>query len=314
MIEDIKFIQLGRNLEMTKVKVRIPATTANMGPGFDTLGMALKLYNEIEVEEVDRQTEIYNNNLKSEEDFKDNLIYKSIAETMDRQKYPYSGFKINVIRCDIPISRGLGSSSACIVGGIAAANAIMGNSMNLGDIIDLATKIEGHPDNVVPAVLGGMVVSLKVGEEIKYSKVSIPNKLKFVAMIPSFQVSTALSRKVLPDTYLKEDCIFNISRSAMLISALYNSEFDKLRICFGDRVHQPYRKNLIKNSDAIFKKSRELGSVGEFISGSGSTLMAVLDGNVDEFIKAMREFLDELEDKWNVISLEPDLEGVKIAG
>ncbi|MHC6179025.1 homoserine kinase [Clostridium sp. JNZ X4-2] len=298
---------------MAKVKVRIPATTANMGPGFDTLGMALKLYNEIEVEEIDTQTEIYNNNLKSEEDFKDNLIYKSIAETMNEQKYPYRGFKINVIKCDIPISRGLGSSSACIVGGIAAANEIMGNKMNLEDMIDLATKMEGHPDNVVPATLGGMVISLKVGEEIKYSKVTVPDKLKFVAMIPSFQVNTALSRKVLPDTYLKEDCVFNISRSAMLISALYNGEFDKLRICFGDKVHQPYRKNLIKNSDVVFKESRKLGSIGEFISGSGSTLMAVLDKNADEFMKSMKKFLDKLEDNWNIILLEPDLEGVKIA-
>ncbi|KAA8666482.1 homoserine kinase [Clostridium sp. MT-14] len=298
---------------MAKVRVRIPATTANMGPGFDTLGMALKLYNEIEVEEIDRPTEIYNNDLKLEKDFKDNLIYKSIAETMNRQKYPYEGFKINVIKCDIPICRGLGSSSACIVGGISAANAIMGNKMSLENIIDLATEIEGHPDNVVPATLGGMVISLRVGEKIKYSKVTIPSKLKFVAMIPSFQVSTALSREVLPATYLKEDCIFNISRSAMLISALYNSEFDKLRICFGDRVHQPYRKNLIKHSEAIFKRSKELGSIGEFISGSGSTLMAVLDENVDEFMKSMKNFLDKLEDNWNIMLLEPDLEGAKIA-
>ncbi|HBC96189.1 MAG TPA: homoserine kinase [Clostridium sp.] len=297
---------------MTKIRVRIPATTANMGPGFDTLGMALRLYNEIEVEEIDGQTEIYNGGLKSEKDFKDNLIYESIVKTMDEQKYPYRGFKINVVRCDIPICRGLGSSSACIVGGIAAANAIMGNRMNLEDMIDLAVKIEGHPDNVVPAALGGMLVSLKAGGKVKYSRVTVPDELKFAAMIPSFQINTDFSRKVLPNTYLKEDCIFNISRSAMLISALYNSEFDKLRICFGDKVHQPYRKNLIKNSEAIFKRSRELGSIGEFISGSGSTLMAVLDKNTDEFVESMKGFLDELEDNWNVILLEPDLEGVKI--
>ncbi len=297
---------------MTKVKVRVPATTANMGPGFDTLGMALKLYNEIEVEEISEETEIYNGGLKSEGDYKENLIYKSIVSAMNEQRYSYNGFKINVTKCDIPMSRGLGSSSACIVGGITAANAIMGNKMDMEDIIDLATKIEGHPDNVVPAVLGGMVISLKVGEEIKHSKVNVPDKLKFVAMIPSFKVSTVLSREVLPKSYLKEDCIFNTSRSAMLISALYNNEFDKLRICFQDKIHQPYRKSLIRNFDDVFQKSEELGSMGEFISGSGSTLMAVVDKNADQFVSSMKNFLNQLEDTWKVILLDPDLQGARV--
>lgn len=297
---------------MAKVKVRIPATTANMGPGFDTLGMALKLYNEIEVEEINGKTQIYNNGLKCEEDFGNNLIYKSIIETMNKGGYSYKGFKINVVKCDVPISRGLGSSSACIVGGIKIANEIMGNKLELKDMIDLATKIEGHPDNVVPAMVGGMVVSLKTGEDIKYSKIDLPKQLKFVAMIPSFQVNTALSRKVLPKSYLKEECIFNISRCAMLVSALYNGEFDKLRTCFQDKIHQPYRKNLIKNSDDIFKKAVEFGSIGEFISGSGSTLMAVLNKNGDEFVISIKRYLSGLQDKWNVILLEPDLEGVRI--
>lgn len=297
---------------MAKVKIRVPATTANMGPGFDALGMALKLYNEIEVEEISGKTEIYNGGSKSEEDFEENLIYKSIVNAMDKEGYSYNGFKINVSKCDIPMSRGLGSSSSCIIGGITAANVIMGNKMDIEDIIDLATKIEGHPDNVVPAALGGMVVSLKVNEQIKYSRVNIPDKLKFVAMIPSFKVSTALSRKVLPKSYLKEDCIFNTSRSAMLISAFYNNEFDKLRICFEDKIHQPYRKSLIRNFDEVFQKSKDLGSRGEFISGSGSTLMAVVDKNEEKFVSGMKKFLDELEDNWKVILLKPDLQGARV--
>ena len=297
---------------MAKVKVRIPATTANMGPGFDTLGMALKLYNEIEVEEIEVKTQIYNNGLESEEDFRNNLIYKSIIETLDKGEYAYKGFKIDVVKCDVPISRGLGSSSACIVGGIKIANEIMGNKLNLEDMIALATKIEGHPDNVVPAIVGGMVVSLKMGDDIKFSKVVLPKQLKFAAMIPSFQVNTALSRKVLPKSYLKEECIFNISRCSMLISALYNGEFDKLRTCFQDKIHQPYRKNLIKNSDDIFQKAMEFGSLGEFISGSGSTLMAVLNKDEDKFVISMKKYLRGLEDKWDIVLLEPDLEGVKV--
>ncbi|MBA5849935.1 homoserine kinase [Clostridium sp. cel8] len=297
---------------MSKVKVRAPATTANMGPGFDTLGMALKLYNEIEVEEIEGESEIYNNGVKINGDFNDNLIYKSIKMAMDNQGYYTKGIRINVSKCDIPMSRGLGSSSSCIVGGIYAANLIMNGSMSFQDIIDLSVKIEGHPDNVVPAIVGGMVVSLKSEDKISYSRVNLPSKLRFVAMIPDFEINTALSRKILPKSYSKEDCIFNVSRASMLISALNNSEFDKLRYCFKDKIHEPYRRDLIENSDTIFKKCREFGSLGEFISGSGSTLMAVvLDENSSFFIESMNKFLDKLKDKWDIVLLEPDIEGVK---
>ncbi len=296
---------------MSKVKVKIPATTANMGPGFDALGMALKLYNEIEVEEVNGETEIYNDGIKAEESYESNLIYQSIVKTLDKFNYKYYGFIINVSKCDIPMCRGLGSSAACIVGGVTAANGIMKNKMSMDDIIEMSTDIEGHPDNVVPAALGGMVVSLKHGEKVSYSKIAVPDKLKFIAMIPSFKVSTEVSRKVMPETYLKEDCVFNISRVAMLVSALYNGELDKLRVCFGDKIHQPYRKTLIKNTEQVFNMAKKFGSIGEFISGSGSTLMAVVDKNQEEFESNMRKFLGSFEDEWKVIALDPDLDGVK---
>ncbi|WML37776.1 homoserine kinase [Clostridium sp. OS1-26] len=295
------------------IKVRIPATTANMGPGFDSFGMALKLYNEIEIEERKGETIILNNGIKSEENYKDNLIYKSLINTLGIFNYKYDGFIINVSKCDIPICRGLGSSAACIVGGVAAASSLMENRLSLDEIIEIATEIEGHPDNVVPAAVGGMVVSIKDGEKVNYSKIRVPNELKFAAMIPDFQVSTALSRQILPQAYVKEDCIFNISRSAMLISALYNGEFDKLRTCFNDKIHEPYRKKLIKNAEEILEKARETGAVGEFVSGSGSTLMAVVDKDTEKFEKEVKNFLGKLEDNWRLILLEPDIEGIKVA-
>lgn len=295
------------------IKVRIPATTANMGPGFDSFGMALKLYNEIEIEERKGETIILNNGIKSEENYKDNLIYKSLINTLGIFNYKYDGFIINVSKCDIPICRGLGSSAACIVGGVAAASSLMRNRLSLDEIIEIATEIEGHPDNVVPAAVGGMVVSIKDGEKVNYSKIRVPNELKFAAMIPDFHVSTALSRQILPQAYVKEDCIFNISRSAMLISALYNGEFDKLRTCFNDKIHEPYRKKLIKNAEEILEKARETGAVGEFVSGSGSTLMAVVDKDTEKFEKEVKDFLGKLEDKWRLILLEPDVEGIRVA-
>lgn len=294
------------------IKVRIPATTANMGPGFDSLGMALKLYNEIEIDEKIGKTVIYNDGVESKEDYRKNLIYISLTKTLQKFDYIYDGFYINVSKCDIPISRGLGSSAACIIGGVSAASALMGNVMPKDKIIEIATEIEGHPDNVVPAVVGGMVVSLKDDEKVNYSKVMVPDKLKFAAMIPDFQVSTAMSRGVLPEAYPKEDCIFNISRCSMLISALYNGELDKLRVCFNDKIHQPYRKSLIKNAEQILGKVKEIGAIGEFISGSGSTLMAVVDKNQENFEKEINSFLEGLEDKWKVVLLEPDMEGMQV--
>lgn len=294
------------------VKVRIPATTANMGPGYDVLGMALNMYNDIAVEERIGETLVYNGGVLSRDDYRENMIYTSLVKALDRHSYKYDGFVISVERCDIPMSRGLGSSSACIVGGICAANELMGNVMSKADIIDLATEIEGHPDNVVPAALGGMVASLTVDGKVIYSRVNVPQRLRFVTMIPSFQVSTAMARGVMPSSYSKEDVVFNISRAAMLINAMNNGELDKLRVCFGDRVHEPYRKTLIGNADLIFEKAKEFGALGEFVSGSGSTLMAVVDeADAERFSSDIQGFLSTIEGDWKAVVLEPDFEGVR---
>jgi len=298
---------------MKMVKVRIPATTANMGPGYDVLGMALNLYNDIAVEEREGETLVYNDGELSDCDYRENMIYTSLVKALDRYNYNYDGFEIHVSRCDIPMSRGLGSSSACIVGGICAANELMGNVMSKADIIDLATEIEGHPDNVVPAALGGMVASLTVDGKVVYSRVNVPKKLRFVTMIPSFQVSTAQARKVVPSSYSKEDVVFNISRVAMLINVMNNGELDKLRVCLSDRVHEPYRKTLIENADLIFGKAKELGALGEFVSGSGSTLMAVVDeADAERFREDIQSFLSTIDGNWRAVVLEPDFEGVRV--
>jgi homoserine kinase len=293
-------------------KIRVPATTANMGPGFDVLGMALNLYNDIVIRERKGETRVYNEGVLSEEDYRENMIYTSLIKALDKYNYKYDGFEIRVARCSIPISRGLGSSSACIVGGIYAANALMGYVMSDDDIIDMATEIEGHPDNVVPAALGGMVASLTVDGKVTYSRVNVPKKLRFITMIPSFKVSTAMAREVMPSSYSKADVVFNISRVAMLINAMNNEELDKLRVCFGDRIHEPYRKTLIENADLIFEKAREFGALGEFVSGSGSTLMTVSDkADANRIKKQMEEFLSTIEGNWIVKILEPDFEGVR---
>ncbi|MCY6370139.1 homoserine kinase [Clostridium ganghwense] len=294
------------------IKIRIPATTANMGPGFDSFGMALKFYNEIWIEEIKQGIQVIQEGKPSEIPLEDNLIYTSLVKILNKYGYDYHGFKIEVKECNIPISRGLGSSAACIVAGITAANALMGNVLSTDDIIREAVEIEGHPDNIVPAVIGGMVVSLMDEDKVIYSKVNIPNDLRMFVMIPNFKLSTEEARHVLPPNYSNGDCIFNISRAAMFVNAMNNGELDKLRVSTQDRIHQNYRINLISDAEKIFEGAREYGSLAEFISGSGSTLMALVDKNNKGFEKKMTSFLNKLQDKWEVHLLEADVEGTTI--
>lgn len=294
------------------IRVKVPATSANMGAGFDTLGMALKLYNEITIEETEGKTEIKLLNGKLDRNYKENLTYKSIVRVYNFLNRKYKGFKIDMSKTNIPLSRGLGSSAACIVGGIVGANALLKGNMTIQDMLSIAVDIEGHPDNVAPALLGGIVISIKDGENIIYSKVNEKSNLKYVVMVPDFKVSTAASRKVLPTSYSREDAVFNISRCAMLISALNNGEDEKLRYVFEDKIHQPYRKKLINNVDEIFSNARENGSLGEFISGSGSTLIAVIDGSDNKFIPKMEEYIKDLKDNWKIFGLEKDNDGAVV--
>ncbi|MCY6484896.1 homoserine kinase [Clostridium aestuarii] len=294
------------------IKIRIPATTANMGPGFDSFGMALKFYNEIYVEEIENGVEVIQEGKVSPIPLEENLIYTSFIKILNKYGYKYKGFRINIPKCSIPVSRGLGSSAACIVGGICAANILIGNVLSVDDIIKEAVEIEGHPDNIVPAVIGGMVISLINGENIVYSKVNIPQNLRMFVMIPNFKLSTEEARTVLPEKYTKQDCIFNVSRAAMLVNAMNKGELDKLRVSTQDKIHQEYRKELIPDADKIFKEAEKNGSLAEFISGSGSTLMALVDENNKEFKENMTKFLNTLQYNWETHLLEADLEGVVV--
>ncbi|PJI07139.1 MULTISPECIES: homoserine kinase [Clostridium] len=294
------------------IRVRVPATSANMGAGFDTLGMALKLYNEITIEETEGKTEIKLLNGKLDRNYKENLTYKSIVKVYNFLNRGYKGFKIDMSRTNIPLSRGLGSSAACIVGGIVGANALLKGNMAVQDMLSIAVDIEGHPDNVAPALLGGIVISINDNGNIIYSKVNEKSNLKYAVMVPDFKVSTAASRKVLPDSYSREDAVFNVSRCAMLISALNNGENEKLRYVFEDKIHQPYRKKLINNVDEIFINAKKNGSLGEFISGSGSTLIAVIDGGDTEFIYKMENYLKGLKHNWKVFEAEKDNDGAVV--
>lgn len=296
---------------MTRVNVRVPATTANIGPGFDSLGMALCLYNEFSVEETDREgIEVVGSGGQpySAVPLPKNLLVKSLLSALDKFGYRQRGLLVTVQKAGIPVARGLGSSAACIVAGILAAGRIAGADLRQCELLDLAADMEGHPDNTTPAILGGMTIAVRDGG-IAYSRVSIPQNLGLVAMIPRFRLSTSKARKALPTTYPREDCVFNIGRAALLVSALSNGDLSILRTAAADRIHQPYRLELIPGAAGIMAQARELGSLAEFISGAGPSLMAVVSKDAPAFAREMGR---RLPAKWRAVSLRPDFEGAKV--
>lgn len=287
------------------IKVTVPATTANIGPGYDTLGLALNMHNIYEFEEIDKDLII--DGCPDKYKNKNNLIYKSFQATADIIGRKANGLKISITP-GIPISRGLGSSSACIVAGVFAANSLLCGNLSKDELFRIAVSIEGHPDNIAPAVYGGLTASI-IEDNIPYCmSYNISNKLKLCALIPDFETSTSEARKILPDEVSFEDAIFNVSRTAVLLKALEEGNFEIISIVLRDKLHEKYRSKLIHNFDEINKICCESGSKAMFISGSGPTLMNFVE-NYD-FTDMVKNSIINIEYKWEVKSLSSDTNGV----
>ena len=294
------------------VRIKVPGTSANIGPGFDTLGLALNIFNEITVEKktsgVEVLWDIPNPNIPLE----DNLVYVALKHTLKKYKKEDLGCTIRMTKVDIPISRGLGSCAAAIVCGIYAAYYLMDYSLSTKDIVNIATELEGHPDNVAPAILGNMILSVMTGDSVLYSKIDFPEEIKFNVLIPNFKLSTEKARSVLPGSYSTADCVSNASRLALMLNFLKEKKYENLRVCLEDKIHQPYRFELINNSLNIFEKSKELGALGEFISGAGPTLITWVDENEEAYKIELQKYLDTLDDKWEIKDLTINTTGTII--
>lgn len=288
------------------IKVRVPATSANMGPGFDSMGIALNLYNYFYIEETEKGLNISGCN----DEFcnENNLVYKSMLRCFQAVDYKIKGLNIT-LDSNIPLSRGLGSSASCILGGVLAANEIAGSPLNKKDVLSLATAIEGHPDNIAPALFGELVLSIMDKDKIHYNKIKFSNDLKFCALVPDFTLSTKESRDVLPKTIPYGDAIFNVSRSSLLVSALMNGNYDLIQYACQDKLHQPYRGNLIANYTEIIEKCNGLNSLAAYLSGAGPTIMTILKQGDMEFVPRIKEYLKGMTNRWDIIELEPDLVG-----
>ncbi|MGL4990189.1 MAG: homoserine kinase [Sarcina sp.] len=270
-------------------RVKVPATSANIGAGFDTMGIALNLYNIFEIEEIESGLSF--NGFEKKYENNENLLYKAMTFLFERVKYKPCGYKISLIEQNIPVARGLGSSSTCIVAGILAANKITGENLNMSDLINLATEMEGHPDNVVTALLGGFTVSVVEKSKVYYNRVEIEENLSFFAAIPNFELETSISRKILPKNYNLNDIIFNISRSALTTAAFFSKNYEQLDISCADVIHEPYRKNIITNYDQIISFYKQNGIKCNFLSGAGPTILGIgINDNNNIFIKSLDNF------------------------
>lgn len=291
------------------IRIRVPATTANLGPGFDTLGIALNMYNHFIFEQIESGLEI--RGAFSYHCDENNLVYRSMLKTFEKTGYRHSGIRIT-IDSDIPVSRGLGSSAACIVAGVMAAGIMSKADLSQQQVLEIATEIEGHPDNTAPAIFGGLIVSMMQGSDIIYNTVSIASSFKFIAMIPDFTLSTQMARSVLPKQVDHKAAVHNVGRVSLLISALCNGRLDLLSYALQDNLHQPYREKLINNYQDITKRCSEPGCLGSYISGAGPTIMCLRENDHSDFDEEMRQYLATLGDNWILKELDIDHEGAKL--
>lgn len=292
--------------------IRVPATTANLGCGFDSIGMALRIYNELWAEETESGLEIIalNEGSRSVPLNENNLIYRTM-----REFYATCGKTMPGIRLyqkdNVPMTRGLGSSSACIVAGLLAANELSKMKMPPEEILQIAVRIEGHPDNVSPALLGGLVVGAMSEKEFRYVRLNAPKDFRCAVMIPSFTVSTEKARKILPKTVSHKDAVFNASRTGLLIASIMTHKYENLHLALDDRLHQPYRKTLMPDMDNIFRKAKEYGAKGVFLSGAGPSIIALISKN-DSFENNMSGYLRPLKGGWTLVIAEPDNSGAVV--
>ena len=291
-------------------KVRVPATSANMGPGFDSLGIAFKLFNEYIFAEIESGVKFIG--FQSEFDNKNNIIFKAMEKVFKDYNYDYSGLRIEIINCNIPVSRGLGSSSSCIIAGIIGAFSIMGKDINKSEVLKYAVEIEGHPDNVCPAIYGGMVTVVMEDNAPIFNKIDIKEEVRFVALIPEFKFYTEKARSILPKEISLKDGVYNVGRTALLVSAFANGNYNLLKYAMKDKFHQAYRSRLIEGYDMLIKECMKLGALGCFLSGAGPTIMTVVGSEDKAFKSNIKKFIEENNLKYTVVELKIDKIGATV--
>ncbi len=287
----------------TSVTVRVPATSANLGPGFDTLGMAFSLYNTFTFELADA-TEV----IGCEARFcgEDNLCLVAFRAACQAAGVTPPPIRLTV-HADVPVSRGLGSSSTLLAGGVVGACRLLSLPLERSDLFEIVNRMEGHPDNAAPALFGGLTAAMQDDGVPYVVKHTVHPSYRFCAFIPDYEMLTSKARSVLPEKFSRADAVYNLSHATVLLSALINGDADILRVAMNDKLHQPYRTPLMKEFEDIRRMTEQAGAIGLFVSGSGSTLMAVYRD--PSFVDNMRASVKQLTANWQVCPLLPDNDG-----
>jgi homoserine kinase len=294
---------------MTSASVRIPGTTANLGSGFDTLGLAVALYNRATVRRrSDRHVEITSPIAEDARAGALAMLEEAAAAFFKKTRAPRFGVDLHLAG-EVPIARGLGSSVTARLGCVAGLNALAGSPLNRQGLLEVVAALEGHPDNAAPAVFGGFTAAGFVGSEVRCIRVPLPSRIRLVTLIPDFEVSTPEARKRVPQTFSKADTIHILNRASLVTAAFATGRLESLRGCFDDRIHQPYRAPLIPGMDAILAAGVKAGAIGGWLSGSGSTLMCLALENSEAVATAMQRKMP----KAAVHILKPDNAGLKVS-
>ena len=288
-----------------KITVRSPATSANLGSAFDCAGIAFALYNELSFA-LSERTEISGCEEKYANE--NNLACSAFKAVCDKVNVK-TGVKIEFLKTDIPIARGLGSSASLITAGAVAANALTGNTLGKDELLKICAITEGHPDNVAPALFGGLCVSLLTEEKVFCVSSKPSEKIKFTAVIPDFAVKTQDARKALPSGVPFKDAVFNVSRAALALKAFESGDTDMIKAVADDRLHQRYRTPLYKNADEVICLAYSVGADCYFVSGAGPTFVFISEKDIAEDLNGK---LYGVKNGWKALSLAPDFTGTSV--
>ncbi|OPH48562.1 homoserine kinase [Paenibacillus ferrarius] len=298
-----------------KVRVKVPASTANLGPGFDSLGMALNLYAWIDMAISDQTTiQLLGDQMNGIPTDKTNLIYKVAQMVFQEAGVVYPELEI-AMYSDIPLTRGLGSSASAIIGALAGANALIGNKLTSYELFQIASRLEKHPDNVGASLYGGIVVAFWDGERAESIRIEPDVNLEVLVAIPAFQLSTEKARAVMPKQVSMKDAVYNLSHSSLLVAALSTGNLGMIRHAMKDALHQPYRAELIPGMKTLLEQAEDHGALGVALSGAGPTMLALVDarsGQKDELEAFLKGTLAKEGIEAETLWLKPSQEGVTI--
>lgn len=292
--------------------VRVPATIANMGPGFDSFGMAVSLYNRFVFSGADHDALVFSSESTVkprgvEAEGGNNILFAAMDRLYARIGRERPPCHVEVA-ADIPVARGLGSSSTAVVAALVAANRMAGEPLSRQELLDIAIEIEGHPDNVAPTMLGGVVLYDTAPYVLPW-----PIEWRVLVLSPAYPVLTEEARRILPQAISHDDAVYNLRKASLLTYALLREDPDAFRASLHDRLHQPYRRNLIKEYDAIEQIVLDVGAFGMVISGSGSS-MAVFYPTVIH--ASLRDKLEALirDENWQMLvnDVSVDTEGAQL--